>query len=166
MGRKGKHIKIAVFFLIAVCLIAIDRLSKAWAAGALRQGLVGYDLGLVDFTLVHNSGAAFGMGQGSGFVFIGVAAVIVVAILVWLFASKGYSWFEVAGLALVFAGGIGNAIDRLTTGYVVDFIEFTFFDFPVFNVADICVTCGVVMVIVALIASMRTADDAGANTGA
>lgn len=49
------------------------------------------------------------------------------------------------------AGGIGNCIDRLTTGYVVDFIRFTFVDFPVFNVADICVTCGVILFLVAII---------------
>lgn len=153
-----RSVKIAVFFAIAACLIAVDRLSKAWAAGSLSRGVVGFDFGPIALTLVHNRGAAFGMGQGNGVVFIGIAVVIVVGILVWLFASKSYTAFEMVGMALVFAGGIGNAIDRLTTGYVVDFIEFTFVDFPVFNVADMCVTCGVAVVLIAMIAHLRDSE--------
>lgn len=160
MTQQNRHkiAGIAAFFLVAVWLIAIDRSSKAWAADALQQGVVGIDLGPVALTLVHNWGAAFGMGQGSGLFFVGVAAAIVIAILIWLFLTKEYSALELVGMALVFAGGIGNAIDRLTTGYVTDFIEFTFIDFPVFNVADICVTCGVIIVIAAMISRFRQAD--------
>ena len=73
------------------------------------------------------------------------------------------SWCVVS-LALVVAGGIGNCIDRLTTGYVVDFIRLTFIDFPVFNVADICVTCGVVLFLIALI-RIEFASGADAKTG-
>ncbi len=61
-------------------------------------------------------------------------------------------------MALVVAGGLGNAIDRFTLGYVVDFIEPVFIDFPVFNVADIGVTCGFVLFVVAMILAYRRAD--------
>lgn len=132
-------------------MVIVDRLAKGWAVDHLRQGVTGPDFGLVDLTLVHNRGAAFGMGQGSGVIFITIALVIIVAVIVWLAVGKRHVALEVISLALVAAGGIGNCIDRLTTGYVVDFIRFTFVDFPVFNVADICVTCGVALFLIAVI---------------
>lgn len=132
-------------------MVIVDRLAKGWAVDHLRQGVTGPDFGLVDLTLVHNRGAAFGMGQGSGVIFITIAFVIIVAVIVWLAVGKRHGALEVISLALVATGGIGNCIDRLTTGYVVDFIRFTFVDFPVFNVADICVTCGVALFLIAVI---------------
>ena len=132
-------------------MVIVDRLAKGWAVDHLRQGVTGPDFGLVDLTLVHNRGAAFGMGQGSGVIIITIALVIIVAVIVWLAVGKRHVALEVISLALVAAGGIGNCIDRLTTGYVVDFIRFTFVDFPVFNVADICVTCGVALFLIAVI---------------
>ena len=141
----------ALFVPIVIAMVICDRLAKGWAVEHLRQGVTGPDFGLVDFTLVHNAGAAFGMGQGSGIIFIAIALVITVAVIVWLAVGKHHGVLGVAGLALVVAGGIGNCIDRLTTGYVVDFIRFTFIDFPVFNVADICVTCGVVLFLIAVV---------------
>ena len=71
--------------------------------------------------------------------------------LFFLFLSKNISIPETIGMALVFAGGIGNAIDRFAQGYVVDFIHFVFIDFPVFNIADIGVTCGMVLFLVSFI---------------
>ena len=139
-------------------MVIFDRLAKGWAVDHLRQGITGPDFGLVDFTLVHNMGAAFGMGQGAGIVFVAVAVVV------WLVVGKRHGALEVVSLALVVAGGIGNCIDRLTTGYVVDFIRLTFIDFPVFNVADICVTCGVVLFLIALI-RIEFASGADAKTG-
>lgn len=66
----------------------------------------------------------------------------------FLWQRKDLCALEVVGLALVFAGGIGNAIDRFVLGYVVDYINFTFIDFPVFNIADIGVTCGIVLFLI------------------
>ena len=75
---------------------------------------------------------------------------------------KVVSWPEVVGLALVVGGGIGNAIDRFVLGYVVDFIDLTFMNFPVFNIADIGVTCGLVLFLVAwLVRERKTAATAG-----
>ena len=62
---------------------------------------------------------------------------------------------QTVGIALIVAGGIGNAIDRFMQGYVVDFIEFSFIDFPVFNVADIGVTCGFVLLFIGLFLSLK-----------
>lgn len=154
----------AVFVPIVIAMVIFDRLAKGWAVDHLRQGITGPDFGLVDFTLVHNMGAAFGMGQGAGIVFVALAIVICIAVVVWLLVGKRHGALEVVSLALVVAGGIGNCIDRLTTGYVVDFIRFTLIDFPVFNIADICVTCGVVLFLIALI-RIEFAPGAHAKTG-
>ena len=99
------------------------------------------------------------MGQGGGMLFVAMAAIIVIAIVVWIMLAKQTRTLEIVSLGLIAAGGIGNCIDRLTTGYVVDFIEFVFFEFPVFNVADIGVTCGFVILIIGLIVDFSKGDE-------
>lgn len=143
--------RFTIFAVLVVVLIALDRVTKACAESALSLGNPGIDLGPLALTLVHNRGAAFGMGEGAGLVFAGFAVAVVVAICCWLWFYKEHSLLEVIAVSLVAAGGIGNMIDRLTTGYVVDFFRFTFVDFPVFNVADTCVTCGVVLFLIWLV---------------
>lgn len=153
-----------LFAAIVAVMFVIDRLSKAWAiAAGLAPGMNEVDLGLIRLTMVHNAGAAFGMGQGAQALFIGIAVFIVVAILVWLAVVRSYGVLEVAAAALVVAGGLGNMVDRIAQGYVTDFLEFTFIDFPVFNVADICVTVGAVVFILATLAvsfAPASAEDA------
>ena len=113
-------------------------------------------LGLVRFHLVHNTGAAWGMFGDSTFL-LGVMSLIVCVLLtVYLFfLAYRPNIVQVVGAALVVAGGLGNAFDRFALGYVVDFIEPVFIDFPVFNVADIGVTCGFVLFLVGVIVSWR-----------
>lgn len=149
----------ALFIPIVIVMIALDQVTKGWAASSLRMGVPGADLGLFRFELVHNTGAAFGMGQGAGIVFAVVAAAVVLFAILWLALGREHALLEVIGLSLVVAGGIGNCIDRLVTGYVVDFIKFTFIEFPVFNVADICVTCGVVLFLIALLKDAFSSDE-------
>ncbi len=106
---------------------------------------------VIDFTLERNTGAAWGMfGDMTGVLSIVSIAVCVLAVFYMMLTPK-LPLVGVIGLSFVVAGGIGNAIDRIAQGYVIDFIKPTFIDFPVFNVADIGVTCGVVLFIVALI---------------
>ncbi len=109
-------------------------------------------LGLFNFQLVHNTGAAWGILSNSTAVLGWFSIVVSVAIVIWLFAYRKQkaSWLEVISLALVCAGGLGNAFDRLVNGYVVDFIACNFIDFPVFNIADVGVTVGVVLLCIAL----------------
>ena len=145
-------------------MILLDRLSKAWAVDALEGLDAPIDAGLIDFTLVHNTGAAFGMGEGRQWLFVAITVCIVVAVVLWLVIGARHRALEVVALSLVVAGGIGNLIDRVSSGSVVDFIEFTFVDFPVFNVADICVTCGAVLFIIAVLTmDFGQADAAGAG---
>lgn len=155
MKLSRKQSDILLFALLAVWLVATDRVFKSWAAQNLQMGSIGYDLGPIALTLVHNNGAAFGMGQGGGMLFVAMAAIIVVAIVMWIVLAKQTRTLEIVSLGLIAAGGIGNCIDRLTTGYVVDFIQFTFIDFPVFNIADTCITIGVVLLFISMFAHIH-----------
>lgn len=136
---------------VALVVVVIDQLTKHHfdSAYAVGQHMGGPFLGLFQFTLVHNQGAAWGLFSGS-MIPLGVFSLVVCAmILVYLMRfAPDSSLPEALGLSLVFAGGVGNALDRFITGYVVDFIDLTFMDFPVFNVADIGVTCGIVLFLV------------------
>lgn len=137
-----------VFASVAVFWWLFDRIAKTIAdAHAPGQVFANNVLGLFEFRLVHNTGAAWGVFSDST-VALGVfSCVVCAAIVAYLFAYRhGRAHvLEVVGLSLVFAGGLGNAFDRLTIGYVVDFINATFVSFPVFNIADIGVTCGIVL---------------------
>ena len=125
-------------------------------AETINQVVAGPFLGLVQFRLVHNTGAAWGMFDESTFA-LGVMSVLVcVALTVYLFtAGKRAGVMETVGIALIVAGGLGNALDRFTLGYVVDFIDTVFISFPTFNVADIGVTCGFVLFFAGMLWSMR-----------
>ena len=101
--------------------------------------------GVVGFRLVHNFGAAWGS-------FSGMVVVLVAIILAYMiYVAKEASVLETVGLALIFAGGLGNMIDRLVRGYVVDFVEPLFIDFPNFNIADAGITCGIICVLIAFL---------------
>lgn len=103
--------------------------------------------GFLDLTFVENRGVAFGMFSGKKW-FILLLTLCIVAFLVYYFVkmprTKEYQWVRCA-MVLVLAGAVGNMIDRVCRGYVVDFFEFTFFSWPVFNVADIYVVVGVIV---------------------
>lgn len=142
---------VLAFLAIAVAWMALDRATKAFFEGSLELGAVfpGFSLGLVQFRLVHNTGAAWSLFSDMTWLLGLVSIVVSVGMLVYALAwVKRPNWPLTCGAALVFAGGMGNAFDRFAHGYVIDFIEATFVDFPVFNVADVGVTCGFVLALV------------------
>ena len=153
---RGRNL--TVFGGVALVWLCLDILTKSWLSGNYAQGevITGPILGLVRLHLVHNTGAAWGM-FGDSTLALGVMSSVVCIVLTayMYYMSPRASLLEVLGIALVVAGGIGNAIDRFTLGYVVDFIEPVFIDFPVFNVADIGVTCGFVLFLVGLLLRER-----------
>lgn len=150
----------AVLAPVALLWLAFDQATKAFFNGYEPGDLIaGPFLGLFDFRLVHNTGAAWGMFDGAtqalGVFSLAVCVLLALYVFVWApDSSRGVAF----GAGLVIAGGIGNAVDRFAQGYVVDFIETTFIDFPVFNIADIGVTCGVVILFAALVLEWRHAD--------
>lgn len=131
---------------VGAAFLVADQLTKLAVRDALVPvGSWGVHVipSILDFALVENRGASFGMGQGMGFLFVLLALAVAVVIPTYLARSPQVSRVEVVGLGMVMGGAIGNAIDRVLLGYVTDFIAVSFIDFPVFNVADIGITCGV-----------------------
>lgn len=148
---------LCVFAAVVLLWLAADIATKAVCNGyGLGEVIAGPFLGLVQFRLAHNTGAAWGMFGDSTFA-LGVMSLLVCAALTaYLIATaKRANLVEVIGIALVVAGGLGNALDRFTLGYVVDFIDTTFIEFPTFNVADIGVTCGFVLFFAGMLWGMR-----------
>ena len=150
--------KTVLLVVLTVAWIAIDQATKVAFAGMQPGESAGLVLGgLVDLRLVHNTGAAWGIFAGNT-VMLGIFSLVVVCLLVgyYIWDRKDANLFQVIGTALVVAGGIGNMIDRFAQGYVTDFIAVTFMDFPVFNVADIGVTCGVVLLFIGFALEWRS----------
>ena len=116
--------------------------------------------GFMDLTFVENRGVAFGMFSGQRWFILLLTGVIAVG-LVWFYVTmpKKKEYFPLrVSLVLVLSGAIGNIIDRLFRGYVVDFFEFTFFEWPVFNVADIYVVCGVILLALMILFVVKDED--------
>jgi len=137
-----------LFWLVVCTSVLLDQATKA----AVRQALgMGERLVLIphvmDLTHVENTGAAFSMGEGAAPVFVIIALFVLVlaCILVW---REDLPLALVSSAACVAGGGMGNMIDRLWQGSVTDFLATSFISFPVFNVADVFVTLGVVVSIV------------------
>ena len=148
-NRRAAARRVALFCLVAGGVVALDQANKAAARAALVPGEpVTLIPGVMDLSLVYNTGAAFSLGEGAGPVFVAIAAVILAAGL-WLAARRTDAPLPlVLTVAAVAGGGVGNAIDRVALGAVTDFFATTFVDFAVFNVADVFVTCGVLLAVV------------------
>lgn len=147
--------------IVGVAWLVVDVVTKRFFdGGAFEVGehVAGPFFGLFRFTLVHNTGGAWGIFADSTTVLGVVALLVSVALVVFVIGDRRASLGQAVGAALVAAGGIGNALDRFLQGYVVDFIDFAFMDFPVFNVADIGVTCGLVLLIAATLLAWRRED--------
>lgn len=133
-----------VWIITSILLIAIDQLSKIYFYN--NQILYnGYEI--IDrffyFTYLENRGAAFGVLQNGRFFFL-IFTLIAIGFMIWYFIKNNNLILRIS-LLLMISGGIGNYIDRLLRGFVVDFLDFypLGYDFPIFNFADICVTVGV-----------------------
>ncbi|MCH3968411.1 MAG: signal peptidase II [Atopobiaceae bacterium] len=153
------------YVAVAAAIALTDQLLKRLVEGSLVAGQrVSLIPGVMDLDLVYNTGAAFSLGEGAGWVFVAIAAVLVVGMAVWVVREELPS-SVVYSLACVAGGGIGNLIDRVTSGRVVDYLATSFIDFPVFNLADIAVTCGIVAVIVSWLVwdHSRVADAGGSD---
>jgi signal peptidase II len=139
----------ASWLLLSTLVILADQASKAFIAGHYLEFEFTRILPVLDITCMHNVGAAFSfLASASGWqrwLFIGLAGVVSVGITFWLVRlPRGTHALLAAGLALVLGGALGNVIDRIRLGYVIDFIHFHWERayFPAFNVADSAITVG------------------------
>lgn len=135
-----------VQFLTAVLLTALDQITKLWAVKKLRPvGEIPLIEGVFNLRYVENTGAAFSMLQGKTFLLTVIPIIACVFMSYIIFAKKINSRLGEWGVALIFSGALGNLIDRVFRGAVVDMFDFELINFPVFNVADICVTIGALL---------------------
>ncbi len=140
--------------ILSICvLVGIDQLTKWLAVVYLSESLAKVFIpGVVGFTYHENPGAAWGMLQNHRWVFMLTSTVAIIAIMIYLAKNlKSMHPLSITAFTLIVAGGVGNMVDRVLIGYVVDFINFLFIDFPVFNFADMCVTVGAALMIVWLL---------------
>ena len=147
----------------ALLIIVIDQLTKAWVLDGLGLRFEGQSHPILspifNITLVHNEGVSFGLfGDGSARWLLSVFSVVVAGILGW-WALKADRRLLITAIGLIMGGAIGNVIDRIRFGFVVDFLDFSgtgFFPW-VFNVADSAITIGVILLILDSVLSERAA---------
>jgi signal peptidase II len=137
------------WLLLSACIVLADQISKAYITRHFGEFEFTSVLPILDITRMHNVGAAFSfLATASGWqrwLFIGLAVGVSIAIIVWLYRlPRGTHGLLAAGLALVLGGALGNVIDRIRLGHVIDFIHFHWDRayFPAFNVADSAITVG------------------------
>jgi signal peptidase II len=139
--------------LFAAGIVAVDQFTKF----VVLENIALYEKvpflpGFLGFTYVRNTGGAWSMFSGMMWLFVLVFAVLTVLIFVEYFWKRmPFTNFERWCIAAIYGGGLGNIIDRVRLGYVVDMIETEFITFPVFNVADCFITCGSIAMIVSLL---------------
>jgi len=141
--EKFRYILALAVFL----MVALDQIVKEWArVYLLPVGRVPVIDGLIGFRYATNTGAAFGMLAGGRWFFVALTLVVFAVILVYEFKlpyTVRNMWVRIP-MAFILAGAIGNFIDRLLFGYVVDMFEFLFVRFPIFNVADVLLVSGTI----------------------
>ena len=154
MNEFSKKNQISLFAAITVIAAAFDQLSKRWALANLGDHEpVPLIPGVLEFLRIENRGAAFGILQGKMFFFYLITAVVAAGILyvVYKLPEKRKYLPLLVILAFLLAGAAGNLIDRAFRKSVVDFIYFKPIDFPVFNVADIYVTCSTFVMVILIL---------------
>lgn len=144
----------ARWFLITVAVVILDLWTKSLAVQMLNYGQPVAVLPVLDFTLLYNRGAAFSFLSSAGgwqrWLFTGIATLVSLVLLVWVLRLKANERWLAVSLTLILGGAIGNLYDRLTLGYVVDFIHlhWNYRYFPAFNIADSAITVGAGMMII------------------
>ena len=149
-----KKYYITISLIVAIAILIIDQVTKRIIATTMNIGH-SYEVipNFLNITSHRNNGAAWGILSGKmGFFYIITIVILIVLVLFYIKEAK-YNLFMQVAISLLFAGALGNFIDRLVNGEVVDFVDTNIFgyDFPIFNVADSSLTIGVLFIIIALL---------------
>jgi len=135
--------------------IALDQITKSWAVNTLKDGSSIKIIGnFLRFTYAENRGAAFSILQNQRWFFIVVTVAMLIVLAFIYFRTKNLNKLSKLSIAMIAGGAIGNFIDRLILGYVVDFIDVrfgNFYNFPIFNIADSFVVCGTILMIILIL---------------
>jgi signal peptidase II len=136
-------------YATALLVAALDQLSKTWALSSLAgRGVEPLLPGVLQQRLVFNTGAAFSMLEGNSLSLGVVSAAVALGLVLWIQTASASSRWQSLGLGLLLGGAVGNGIDRLRVGSVVDFLEFVPIQFPVFNGADVAINLAVLCLLI------------------
>lgn len=144
--------KNSYFWIVAVIALTLDQITKYLI---LRNFVdIGYTIplweGVFHLTYVQNTGAAFSVFQGGANWLRWLSLIVSFALMIWAWI-EAFSPIEQFAYGFILAGALGNGIDRFLFGYVVDFLDFRLINFPVFNIADVCINIGIIFLIYATI---------------
>jgi len=142
------------YILLSIFIILCDQFTK-YIIKINHTSLIKNDLLFFSIDYVKNYGAAFNILSGSRILLSTVSAIITLFLIYFILYKKNLTNFDLLSYSFILAGTIGNGIDRITSGYVIDFINLNFIDFPVFNIADISINIGFVFIIYGLIKNKR-----------
>ncbi len=138
-----------LYFLGAVILAGIDQLSKLAVLRYIKpEDTIPLLKGIFHLTYCENRGAAFGILQGRfGLLFI-TTLLVIIAVTVYMIKKRPQSLTLTTAVTLLIGGAIGNLIDRVCRGFVIDFLDFRLIHFPIFNIADCFVVCGAILLVI------------------
>ena len=135
-----------LYTAVILALVGCDQLLKSWTVHQLELGQSAAFLpGFMQLTRVHNYGAAWSSFSGKTALLVVVTAALMIAVAYLLIRRIVRHPLGIAAALLILGGGVGNIIDRIAHGYVVDMFDLLLFDYPVFNLADCCVVAGAIL---------------------
>ncbi len=140
-----------ISLIVGAVLVIIDQIIKYFVSAYLQPvGSVSVIDNLFSLTYVENKGVAFGMFSDMRWIFVALTSVLLAIIIFYMFKKRPKGKFFYICAALIIGGGIGNLIDRIFYGYVIDYLSLSFFP-PVCNFADYCITAGTIMLVIYLL---------------
>ncbi|WP_224784714.1 signal peptidase II [Marinihelvus fidelis] len=153
MAKQNRNPAVFGWLALAAVIVVLDLWTKHIAVQSLDMYRPVEVFSWLNMTLAHNTGAAFSLLANAGgwqrWLFTGLAVVITVVLLVWMLRLQRGEWRLGLALGLVMGGAIGNLVDRVRLGYVVDFIDVHVagWHWPAFNLADSAITCGIIILL-------------------
>ena len=140
-----------ISLIVGAVLVIIDQIIKYFISAFLQPvGSVSVIDNIFSLTYVENKGVAFGMFSDMRWIFVALTSILLVIIIFYMFKKRPKCKFFYVCAALIIGGGIGNLIDRIFYGYVIDYLSLSFFP-PVCNFADYCITAGTIMLVIYLL---------------
>ena len=142
-------------YIVGLLLLVIDQLVKSAVSNQIALGTVkSFIPGVLSLTNLRNDGAAWSILSGNQ-IFFYLITVVALVVLIYLLVTQRQHLLYQWGLILMITGTLGNFIDRIRLKYVVDMFQIDFFNFPIFNIADMCLTFGVIILFIAIIRDER-----------
>ena len=152
--NNSKAMSMVINCIWIILLIVLDQITKLFAIAHLKNiDSISLIRGVFELRYLENQGAAWGMFSGARFFFVVFACLLSIVFAYIYFnmpTESKYNWMKLV-IVLFISGALGNMIDRVVNGFVVDFFYFSLIDFPVFNVADIYITCGAFLFVILIL---------------